>query len=68
MDFFTAPTLAAGQKLTYTMTVKAGAVKRTVLLLAVTGSATRDPGLLSNIKLAAVNHLAGVVRGSLRIV
>ena len=54
VDFFTAPALAAGQHLTYTVTVKAGNAKKTVLLLAVTGSATRDPSLLNNITVASV--------------
>jgi YVTN family beta-propeller protein len=54
VDFFTAPTLASGQKLTYTVTVKAGNAKKTVLLLAVTASATRDPNLLNNIRTATL--------------
>jgi YVTN family beta-propeller protein len=54
VDFFTAPTLAAGQKLTYTVTVKAGATKKTVSLLAVTGSEIRDPNLLNNITVASL--------------
>jgi len=54
VDFFTAPTLAAGQKLTYTVTVKAGTTKKTVSLLAVTGSETRDPNLLNNITVASL--------------
>jgi YVTN family beta-propeller protein len=54
VDFFTAPTLASGQKLTYTVTVKAGATNKTVSLLAVTGSATRDPNLLNNITTASL--------------
>jgi len=54
VDFFTDPTLASGQKLTYTVTVKAGNAKKTVLLLAVTGSGTRDPNLLNNITAASL--------------
>jgi hypothetical protein len=52
VDFFTAATLAAGQKLTYTVDVKAGTARARVLLLAGTGSATRDPSLLNNITTA----------------
>jgi len=54
VDFFTASSLASGQKLTYTVTVKAGTATKTVLLLAVTGSGTRDPDLLNNIAAASL--------------
>jgi len=54
VDFFTASALAAGAKLTYTVTVKAGPAKATVLLITGTGSATRDPDLLNNIAAAIV--------------
>jgi uncharacterized repeat protein (TIGR01451 family) len=52
VDFFTASTLASGAKLTYTVTVKAGNARALLLLLAGTGSATRDPDLFNNIAAA----------------
>jgi hypothetical protein len=52
VDFLTAPTLASGGKLTYTITVQAGTSKALLLLLAGTGSATKDPNLLNNITAA----------------
>jgi hypothetical protein len=52
VDLFTAPTLAAGHKLIYTVQVKAGTTRARVLLIASTGSATRDPNLFNNITAA----------------
>jgi hypothetical protein len=52
VDFFTAPSLSAGAKLTYTITVRAGSARTRVLLTTGTGSATRDPDLFNNIALA----------------
>lgn len=52
VDVFTAPSLSAGGKLTYTITVKAGSARTRVLLATGTGSATRDPNLFNNIALA----------------
>jgi YVTN family beta-propeller protein len=53
-DVFTAPTLAAGQTLTYKVGVTAGHSAGPLLLLAGTGSATRDPDLLNNITAATL--------------
>jgi hypothetical protein len=55
VDFFTAPSLSAGGKLTYTITVKAGSARTTVLLAAGAGSATTDPNLFNNIALAILS-------------
>jgi hypothetical protein len=52
IDLFTAPTLAAGAKLIYTVQVTAGTTRARVLLIASTGSATRDPRLFNNITTA----------------
>jgi hypothetical protein len=52
VDLFTASTLAAGHKLTYTVHVRAGFARARVRLFAGTGSATRDPNLRNNIAVA----------------
>jgi hypothetical protein len=52
VDYFIASTLAAGNKLTYTVDVRAGTARATVLLAAGTGSATRDPDIFNNITAA----------------
>jgi Bacterial Ig domain/Domain of unknown function DUF11/Bacterial Ig-like domain (group 3) len=54
VDVFKAASLAAGAKLTCTVTVEAGQAKALALLIAATGSATRDPSLLNNITAALI--------------
>jgi YVTN family beta-propeller protein len=52
LDLFSASSLAAGQHLTYTVSVKAGSVKAVPLLIAGADSATNDPNLLNNLTAA----------------